>query len=511
MAVRAFALFALLFLGWGIESWGIAGPYVDPVGRIRAQDEAVYSHIAIQMAQRGDWLTPRFLDRFALFKPPLAYWLAGASVKTFGVSRTSLRLHSIVAGAVGAVLVFLWVRRGRSVVAAGAAGVMVVTSALWYTLSRLALVDATLAALFLAAAFTLMRDEGMEQRATPWLYGLFAGCALMTKGIAGLLPLAALGLYWLLRRPRFFAVVTAGGCALMVAAPWHLYQLFANSRWFLAEYVGVEILRYAVGAPPQTSQDSTAAFYFARFFTLDPVLAVLGAAGLVLAIRRKQDLPAVSLAAILIAAVFGYQYRNIAYWLPLVPLAALLAARHLPVPLVAGAATVKLVLAVPLLQQSWQTPPAPVLAEYCERQRGNDLYLIALDDDFQATTLPLAHVRYVFIAPPPEYGSAALDFHRLGVTQTVGEFLGQRQPPEDLLAWGLPDRRALATVVLARDLDEVHKLIAARPEADFLLTEDQLGGANVHHEIIRGGNSRVLLLSRQPKPRPGGARWSCRL
>ena len=503
-----FAVFALLFLAWGIERWSIAGAHVDPVGRIRAQDEAVYSHIAITMAEQGNWLTPHFLDRFALFKPPLAYWLAALSLKLGGVSLTTLRAPSLLAGALGAVLVFLWL---RSPAKAAAAGVLVLTNTLWYTLSRLALVDALLATLFLAAAYTLALDEDMQKRRTPWLFGLCSGLALMTKGIAGLLPLVALGFYWLVRRPRFGAVVTSGVVALAVAAPWHLYQWLTNTRWFLAEYVGVELLRYAVGAPPQTSQDSTAAFYFGRFFTLDPVLALLGLAGLALAIRKRQDLAAVSLALVLVAAVFAYQYRNIAYWLPLVPLCAVLAARHLPALVVIAAAFVKLALAVPLLQQSWSTPPAPVLRNYCEKARGNDLFLVALDDDFMATTLPLARPRYVFIAPPPDHGAAAFDFHKLGVTQTVDEWLTGWQPPEDLRHWGLKNRDALGTVVLARDLAEVQRLVAASPKADFVLTEAQLNGATTH-EVVRAGQGRVLLLAREkqpwPKERP---RWSCHL
>jgi hypothetical protein len=335
----------------------------------------------------------------------------------------------------------------------------------------------------------------------------------MTKGIAGLLPLVALALYWPWKRPRLFAVIIAGGFALMLAAPWHLYQLQTHSRWFLAEYVGVELFQYAVGAPPQTSQDSTAAFYFVRFATLQPALAFAGAAALLLAIKRRQDVPAVAMSLTIIAAVFGYQYRNIAYWLPLVPVAAVLAARQLPAPVTIAAAVVQLGLALPLLAQTHATPPATVLAEYCEKARGNDLFLIALDDDFLAATMPLAHPRYVFIAPPPEYGAAALDFHRLGVTQTVDEYVNQRPPAEDLLAWGLPNRNALATVVLAKDVAEVHRLIAAAPSADFLLTEAQLGGVTTSaHDVLRRPGGRVLLLAKTAKPWPTGLpRWACRL
>jgi len=506
LARRAAAVtfFAFFVLAYGLDRWGLAGPYVDPIGQIRAQDEAVYSHIAIQMATQGDALTPRFLHRFALFKPPLAYWLAAASVRVTGViSRFTLRLPSVVAGALAALVIFLWTRSPW-------APALALTSTLFYTLSRLALTDALLTLLLLACAYLLHRDEKLAGRYTGAAYGLLTGLALMTKGIAGLLPLLVLALYALFARPRLFALVTAAAVAGAVAAPWHLYQLMAHPRWFLAEYVGVELFAFAVGAPPQTSGESTAAFYFGRFFTLDPALAVLGLAAFALAVRRKRDLPLVALALVLVAAVFAYQYRNLAYWMPLVPVLAILAARHLPAPAVAVALALKLWWAVPLFQQSWEVPPTAALARYCEMQRGNDLFVVALDDDFQATTLPLARVRYVFIAPRPEHGASALDFHRLGVTRTVDEYLAQTPPPDDLLAWGLPDRRAVATVILARDAADVARLIEASPGADFLTSAAAVASA---HRVVEVGAGRRLLLAPVglPSVRASGGRRGCRL
>src|SRR5215472_17710950 len=97
--IVALIAFALLFTrAVGI---GLAGDYLDPVAKISAQDEALYSHSAIRMAQRGDWLTPRFLERFALYKPPLTVWLAGISAKLLGVSRIPLRLPIILIAALG--------------------------------------------------------------------------------------------------------------------------------------------------------------------------------------------------------------------------------------------------------------------------------------------------------------------------------------------------------------------------------------------------------------------------
>jgi len=70
-AFCAVAFIAFLLLVPRAANIGMAGAYVDPVGHITAQDEALYAHSAIMMATRGDWLTPHIMGRFGLYKPPL--------------------------------------------------------------------------------------------------------------------------------------------------------------------------------------------------------------------------------------------------------------------------------------------------------------------------------------------------------------------------------------------------------------------------------------------------------
>ena len=139
-------------------------------------------------------------------------------------------------------------------------------------------------------------------------------------------------------------------------------------------------------------------------------------------------------------------------------------------------------------------PPLPVLAtlrQYCEQSRANQLYILGTPDEFHASLLPRAHApRYIFIAPTPEYGATALDFHALGITRTVEEELAGTPPREDVSAWGLADRRALGTVVLARDMEDLGRFIAARSTADFLLP------------------TGMKMAERQSAPPP---KWSCSL
>ena len=114
--VAASVFLTSLILLIALPDPGLAAAWVDPVSQIRAQDEAVYSHTALRMATRGEWLTPYFLDRLALYKPPLLYWLSGLSAKVFGISKWSLRLPSMLAAASNSMVVYRswhWVMKKR--------------------------------------------------------------------------------------------------------------------------------------------------------------------------------------------------------------------------------------------------------------------------------------------------------------------------------------------------------------------------------------------------------------
>jgi len=70
-------------------------------------DEPRYAWIARDMAETGDWVTPRLYGKPWFEKPPLYYWSAALSFKLFGVSETAARLPSAIA-ALLATLAMAW-------------------------------------------------------------------------------------------------------------------------------------------------------------------------------------------------------------------------------------------------------------------------------------------------------------------------------------------------------------------------------------------------------------------
>src|SRR5262249_34263586 len=147
---------------------GLAGDYVDPVSRITAQDEALYSNTAIRMATHGEWLTPRFMGRFAFYKPPLLYWAAGASARLLGIARLPLRLPSALFAALAVGLIFLWAAEAQNWQAGAAAALLVMSNHLWVTLGGLCMTDALLVSFLVAAFYAMFTDPWLESRAALW-------------------------------------------------------------------------------------------------------------------------------------------------------------------------------------------------------------------------------------------------------------------------------------------------------------------------------------------------------
>jgi len=538
LAFCAVALSALACLLLRAGRLGMAGDYIDPFSHIGAQDEALYAHSAIQMAQHGGWLTPMFMGRYGLYKPPLLAAAAGLSARLLGVCRLALRLPVALLASLAAGLIFWWVAEVNCWQAGVSAALLVVSSHLWHSLAAMCLTDGLLAAFYVAALYCLFADPWLESGWSLGGYSAAVAASILTKSVAGLLPLAALALYWIFAprkyRPRFRRVAAAGALAVALAAPWFLYQLAVHQRWFWAEHVGVEILGFGAGAPPQTSRENQALFYFTRSALLDPVLLALAVAALPAFWRelRRRSAPAVLLLfalALPAAAVLVWQYRNVSYLLPLIPVMAILAAAYNPLCCGRSAKWTLAVLAAvfvakaALPAETWGLPfragttvaVAPLLSDYCRRARGNELILVDTPDNLYASLLPIPKVRYVLQGVAGAAGEYGMDFASMGIILNARQFdelpAGSAEFRRQLRQWGLDSSEPVGTVVFAASPEEVAAIVAAHPESDFFFPAGHRAAASsATHEAVTVSPDYVLLLSRHALPTPA-ARWSCQL
>jgi len=519
---------ALVILGIGISRAKVAAPVSDPVGGYRSQDEALFANSSMTMATEGHWMTPRFLDRIYLLKPPLQLWLSGLSMKLLGISLFALRLPMLIAGAAGAALVFWWAG-GRSAGVGMIAALLLLSDPMWHIFSRLCYTDLLLSFFATAALFFVARDPGLEQQYSIIGFGIATGAAIMTKNVAGAIPILTLFVFAAAvhreQRPPVWRILAACVIAGVVAVPWHVYELLRHFRWFWADYVQTQILTYGVNPPAQISSEIPLVFYAKRLFLVDPVLCAAALAAipaLALAIRRR-DPQAVLLSSwvvVIALALSSFQVRGQFRWvLFLIPPLCLMSARFAMlrpkwmIVVLCGAFAVK--AAVPA--KTWglsfgEYPPMPaekILREYSDRARPNPLVAVETDDELYSATLPLSKINYVWIDPSGLVERLAPHYVQLGITVTAAQFddLEKWEPGfrERLREWGLNTDTPIATAVVATTDADVAKIVATHPDADFYLParfQAILGDTSATHAEQSLANGRFFLLARHAPANP---------
>lgn len=537
----AILLAALAILGIGIDHTGIAAAYSDPVAHIRAQDEPIYANSAITMALEGDWMTPKVLGRIFLYKPPLQLWLSAFSLKSFGISLVALRLPMWIAGALGALLLLLWCTRTGS----RGPGLMVVllllSNPLWHIFSRLCYTDILLAVFSVTALYFLIRDPRLESRSALLGFAAATAAAIMTKNVAGVLPVFVLLLDWAIapraQRPAVSRLVQVSLLTGFLIAPWHVYQLLEHPRWFWTDYAKLEILGFGLHPPAQASHEFPLLFYVRRLFLVDPtlcLLALIAAPSLWVAVRRGESAqPALLVSWIIVvcAVLSVFQSRNFPYALFLVAPLCLLAALYGPLATPRrqrwAIAALCLVFGAKAFvrDQPWslsfgRSEPlaaASILRSYSDRGRPNSLVLVDTDDEFYSATLPLPKVHYCFVDPNGVVQRYAPHYPYLGITVTADQFDElDRWEPEfraHLLEWGLDSVAPVATAIVARSDADVLAIIRAHPLADFYLPlrfqPEVESWVQTTHDMVRSFPERFLLLAKQSPPvaAPRAAHW----
>jgi len=251
-AVTKFELFALVLLLFAcylqffhqLGSLGLVGP-----------DEPRYAQIAREMAASGDFVTPKLHGEPWFEKPILYYWMAAAAFKVMGVSELAARLPSALAGLVGVLAVF-WVGRHWVSPRCGlAAGLILASSPLYFSLARAASTDMLLtSALTMCLACSYFAWFGQEsevsgraissKESSAWIYGVyfFLALAVLAKGPVGAVLLGSTIAFFILitRRWDLLKRLLRPGAVLLglaIALPWYWLCYRANGWLFIQEFL----------------------------------------------------------------------------------------------------------------------------------------------------------------------------------------------------------------------------------------------------------------------------------
>jgi hypothetical protein len=414
---------------------------------------------------------------------------------------------------------------------------LAVANPLWHTFSRVCYTDMLLALAMIGALWTFDRDWTLTQ---PRAILEFAGClafGLMAKNVAGLLPLAIVVIACLVagRRPPVVNLLKACGVAVLLVAPWHLYQAISHPRWFWTDYVQVQLLEFGLKPPIQPSSDGPVWFYVRRFLLTDPLLALLSLFALpplIRAVRARQPEAALLFSWTLVAAgsLLIFHYRNLPYLLYSIPPLCIIAAvyalpRLVTRPILAAAALVA-ILGVKAASPSevWGVPFGAVevvssakwFRWYAEQRRPNELIAVNSDDEFYGTALPIPKIHYCYLDPGQLARRYAPHYAFLGITVSTAQFLEldrwEPQFRERLQRWGLASSAPIATNIMSGSVADIVQLVATRPRSDFYLPADitaQLPPETLaSRSIVHLSPERSFLLASDPPDgRVSRARW----
>ena len=223
-------------------------------------DEPRYAWIARDMAETGDWVTPRLYGKPWFEKPPLFYWGAALCFKLFGVSEAAARLPSAIS-ALLATLALAWLAlRLYDAETARWLLLLLPTTVGMIGFSHAAATDMPFSAMLsvamvcAAVVLGLTRNENTPiLPQTSWLalilFGFFLGLAVLAKGPAAIILSGGAIFVWALFTKRWrdaFRLLhpTAIASFCFTALPWYILCARRNPDFFRIFLIEHNFKRY---------------------------------------------------------------------------------------------------------------------------------------------------------------------------------------------------------------------------------------------------------------------------
>jgi 4-amino-4-deoxy-L-arabinose transferase-like glycosyltransferase len=250
-------------IGWAVLI--LATLYVCYFGHLGAigfvgPDEPRYAWIARDMAETGDWVTPRLYGKPWFEKPPLLYWGAALCFKLFGVSEAAARLPSAIS-ALLATLALAWLAlRLYGAETARWLLLLLPTTVGMIGFSHAAATDMpfsamlTIAMVCAAVILGLTRNENTPiLPRTPWLalllFGFFLGLAVLAKGPAAIILSGGAVFFWALFTKRWrdaFRLLHPAAIVsfCLTALPWYILCARRNPDFFRIFIIEHNFKRY---------------------------------------------------------------------------------------------------------------------------------------------------------------------------------------------------------------------------------------------------------------------------
>ncbi|MDR2067577.1 MAG: glycosyltransferase family 39 protein [Holosporaceae bacterium] len=218
-------------------------------------DEGRYVEIPREMTVTGDYVTPRLNGLKYFEKPPLFYWMQAASIETFGVGETSMRIWTMLFAIIGCLSVFFVGSRCYSANTGFLATGILATSILYYVHSRLIILDLVLSVLMNGALwcfyliFVSKKAVGLSRK--PLIIAMYALAALagLTKGLVAIVLPAFIVFLWMALTSnwkKIREILYLPGLLVFFAIflPWHILVAIRNDDFLYYYFIVEHFLRY---------------------------------------------------------------------------------------------------------------------------------------------------------------------------------------------------------------------------------------------------------------------------
>lgn len=203
-------------------------------------DEGRYSEISREMAETGDFVTPRLNGLKYFEKPPMQYWASAISFKLFGESEFSARLYTALCG-LGCILLIAFLGWRLYDAETGMIAAFVLLSSPYFAaMNEIVTLDTGLAFWMTLAmtGFLMSQSVADDKHRKRWLWLGWAatGGAVLSKGLVGLVfPAATVFIYGLATRDwrLWFRLewLRGGAIFLLVTAPWFILVSLRNPEF----------------------------------------------------------------------------------------------------------------------------------------------------------------------------------------------------------------------------------------------------------------------------------------
>jgi 4-amino-4-deoxy-L-arabinose transferase-like glycosyltransferase len=202
-------------------------------------DEGRNAEVGREMAVSGSWLVPTLEGHPYLDKPAAYFAAVAVSLRAFGVNEWGARVPSALCGALILALVYAFARRQYDPVTAALAVIVVATSPMVFTFSRIVIMDIMLGFCTVAAILAAYVAEDGDSPDRRWhaAGAAAAGLGMLVKGPVGaLVPAAVLvAFFWADGRPRALRRVFAPSNFLIVLGlflPWFAALVYVHPEFF---------------------------------------------------------------------------------------------------------------------------------------------------------------------------------------------------------------------------------------------------------------------------------------